>query len=308
MLPGIKALSIFRKQPDKGFQTISEPTMIALLIDADNFSSPAWIEEAFQTLERTEGPIAIRRAYGSTENLRGLAEIMRTHAIRPFVNLSILKNTTDMSLAVDAMELACLTPRPKLMVIASGDLDFIPLVVRLRERAIRVVCVSERSKMAQDAIPAYDQVIYVGADPVVSPVVTKLEAIPAPVADIAVVPPKAVASIPVVKPSAPKPVATKKAPAQKEPATKAPEKKTSVKQVAKKTTAAKPVVTPKTILAAVPNLQTGQWLPLGDVAKILHDKKLLAKSATSSKLLRKFPEHFELLPTAKPNKVRVIKS
>ena len=281
--------------------------MIALLIDADNFSSPAWIEEAFQVLERNEGPIAIRRAYGSAENLKRLAEVMRSRAIRPFVNLSIQKNTTDMSLAVDAMELACLTPRPKLIVIASGDLDFIPLVVRLRERGIRVVCITERNKMAQDAVPAYDQVIYVGADSVVSPAATKLEAIPVPVADIAVVPQKAVVNIPAVKTSAPKPVATKKAPAKTEPVKNASAKNKPVKQAVKKTTAAKPVITPKIILAAVPNLQTGQWLPLGDVAKILHDKKLLAKSATSSKLLRKFPENFELMPAGKPNKVRVIK-
>ena len=281
--------------------------MIALLIDADNFSSPAWIEEAVQTLERNEGPIAIRRAYGCAENLKGIAEVLRSRAIRPFVNLSILKNTTDMSLAVDAMELACLTPRPKLIVIASGDLDFIPLVVRLRERGIRVVCFSERSKMAQDAIPAYDQVIYVGADQAVSPATKKLEAIPVPVADIAATHQKAVVNILAVKASVPKSVTTKKVPKKIEPAKKAPAKKAPVKQAVKKTTAAKPVITAKAIVAAVPNLQTGQWLPLGEVAKILHDKKLLAKSATSSKLLRKFPEHFELMPAEKPNKVRAIK-
>ena len=39
--------------------------MIAFLIDADNFSAPAWIDEAFQTIERNEGSISIRRAYGS---------------------------------------------------------------------------------------------------------------------------------------------------------------------------------------------------------------------------------------------------
>jgi len=138
--------------------------MIAFLIDADNLSSAAWIDEAFQAVERTEGPIAIRRAYGSAENLRGLADALRTWAIRPFQNLHLSKNTTDLSLAVDAMELACLAPRPKLVVIGSGDLDFVPLVVRLRERGIKVVCISERSKMAQEAVAAYDQVIYVGGE------------------------------------------------------------------------------------------------------------------------------------------------
>ena len=78
--------------------------MIAFLIDADNFSSPAWIDEAFQTLERTEGSISIRRAYGSAENLKGLANALRIWAVRPFVNLPLPKNTTDMSLAVEAME------------------------------------------------------------------------------------------------------------------------------------------------------------------------------------------------------------
>jgi len=59
-------------------------------------------------------------------------------------------------------------------------------------------------------------------------------------------------------------------------------------------------------LAAFPNLKAGEWQPLGDVAKVLHDEKLLAKSATSSKLLKKFPHHFELMPEGKPNKVRYI--
>jgi hypothetical protein len=81
--------------------------MIAFLIDADNFSAPSWIDEAFKTLEQSEGAISIRRAYGSAENLKGMADTLRIWAIRPFVNLPLPKNTTDMSLAVDAMELAC---------------------------------------------------------------------------------------------------------------------------------------------------------------------------------------------------------
>lgn len=266
--------------------------MIAFLIDADNFSAPAWIDEAFQTIERTEGSISIRRAYGSAENLKGLADTLRVWAIRPFVNLPLPKNTTDMSLAVDAMELACLAPRPKLVVIGSGDLDFVPLVVRLRERGIKVVCVSERSKLAQDAVRAYDQVIYVGTDRVVRPAAVAAQAMLVSAAPARAAPKKATAKAPVVKTTAPKPVAAKKAPAKK---------------VAKKTTgtATEEVTVPK-ILAAMPSLKTGQWQALGEVAKVLHDEKLLAKSATSTKLFKKFPHHFELVPTGKPNQVRFI--
>ncbi len=265
--------------------------MIAFLIDADNFSSPSWIDEAFQTLERTEGPISIRRAYGSAENLKGLTDTLRIWAVRPFVNLPLPKNTTDMSLAVDAMELACMTPRPKLVVIGSGDLDFVPLVVRLRERGIKVVCVTERSKMAQDALPAYDQVMYVGGNQVDRPKV--VEAKPVATSPVRVATKKAAIKSPAPKTTTPKPATAKKAVAKKVPA-----KKT--------TNAATDAVTVPRILSAVPNFKAGQWHPLGDVAKVLHDEKLLAKSATSTKLFKKFPHHFELMPAGKPNQVRFI--
>lgn len=138
--------------------------MNIFLIDADNLNSGAWVDEAFRVLEETEGRLPVRRAYGSADNLKALADTLRAWAVRPFVNLALTKNTTDMALAVDAMELACQVPAPGLIVIGSGDADFTPLVVRLRERGIRVVCVSERSKMGREAIPAYDRVILVGPE------------------------------------------------------------------------------------------------------------------------------------------------
>ena len=138
--------------------------MNVFLIDADNLNSGAWVDEAFRVLQETEGPLPVRRAYGSAENLKALADTLRAWAVRPFVNLALTKNTTDMALAVDAMELACQSPTPGLIVIGSGDADFTPLVVRLRERGIRVVCVSERSKMGREAVPAYDRVILVGPE------------------------------------------------------------------------------------------------------------------------------------------------
>ena len=138
--------------------------MIVFLIDADNLSSAAWIEEACTSLESSEGSLSVRRAYGSAENLKGLSQTMLAWAIRPFVNLSLTKNTTDVALAVDAMELACQSPKPTVIAIGSGDADFVPLVVRLRERGIRMICVSERTKMASEAVHAYDSVLFVGKE------------------------------------------------------------------------------------------------------------------------------------------------
>lgn len=275
--------------------------MIALLIDADNLSSPHWVQEALTILEQSEGTVAIRRAYGSAENLKGMTEVLRMKAIRPFVNLHLSKNTTDVSLAVDAMELACLTPRPKMIAIASGDLDFVPLVVRLRERGIRVICISERSKLSQDAIPAYDHVIYVGED--ITPISALREQETAPVVE-------QIASSALPKKVVAKTSQTKSLASSKKTAPKAVAKDKETPQKVAKTAAAraKPsLTTHQTIIAAFPKMREGQWLELSEVAKALHDKKLLAKSAPSTKLFRQFPHHFELMPVGKPNKVRLIK-
>lgn len=256
--------------------------MIVFLIDADNLSSPAWVNEAITTIEATEGPIAVRRAYGSAENLKGLADSLRDWAIRPFLNVYLTKNTTDMALAVDAMELACQTPAPQTVVIGSGDADFVPLVVRLRERGIKVLCASEYRKMAPEAVKAYDGVIYVGRNAGSEKAAAKA-------------PPAAKKTV------APAPAA-KKAPAKKAPATK----KAAAKPASTATVTPADQVTKDMVLDAVPKLKTGEWLQISDAAKALHDKKLLSKNASSSRLFKRFPQSFELKPEKQPNQVRLI--
>jgi uncharacterized LabA/DUF88 family protein len=262
--------------------------MVVFLIDADNLSSPPWIEEAFRELE-SEGDIAIRRAYGSAENLRGLAEVLRVLAVRPFANLYLTKNTTDLALAVDAMELACQTPRPKTIVIGSGDADFVPLLVRLREKGIRLVCVSEQSKMASEAISAYHRVIHVGQKG------AQTRQLPATSGKLDTL--------------APKKAAVKKAPAKQIAAKSVAAKKTVAKKVVEKGAASAPGdVSVQRILEVVPGLRSETFLRLGDVAKLLHDAKLLGKNAATPKLFKKFPHHFELKPAKQPNEVRYIPS
>ena len=289
--------------------------MNVFLIDADNLNSGAWVDEAFRILEASEGPLPVRRAYGSAENLKGLAEALRTWAVRPFVNLSLTKNTTDIALAVDAMEFACQTPAPKMVVIGSGDADFVPLVVRLRERGIRMVCVSERGKMGREAVSAYDRVILVGQEQALYEAQVAADAA-APASEN-----------PAGRRATTKKPAVKKVATAKKPVTKAPAKKVAAKKAATKPAVAKkaPVNIPaveKTepavsdnavnpvlsldvaaILQAVPALLTGQAQSLAAVAKALLDAKLRGKNMTATKLLKKFPQQFALLPPEKPRTV-----
>jgi hypothetical protein len=291
------------------------------LIDADNLNSGAWVDEAFRILEATEGPMPVRRAYGSAENLKGLAEALRNWAVRPFVNLSLSKNTTDIALAVDAMALACQTPRPATVVIGSGDADFVPLVVRLRELGIRMVCVSERGKMGREAVSAYDRVILVGQEQALfeaqqagTPQAPTLGAV------------SALSQTKVARKAA------KKSPPEKASVVKVPAKRVAAKKAASPSTKAKkspvnsidaheakeaPLLGALTdragelpnppevqaILLAMPALQTGQAQALAAVARVLLEAKLRGKNMTATRLLKKYPLHFSLLPTEKPRTV-----
>jgi len=291
------------------------------LIDADNLNSGAWVDEAFRILEASEGPMPVRRAYGSAENLKGLADALRNWAVRPFVNLSLSKNTTDIALAVDAMALACQTPRPATVVIGSGDADFVPLVVRLRELGIRMVCVSERGKMGREAVSAYDRVILVGQEQALFEAQQAGAPQALPLGIASAVSQKKVARK-VAKKSPPENASGVKAPAKKGAAKKAASpstktKKSPVNAIEAHQAKEAPVLGAlaekagelanppevQAILLAMPALQTGQAQALATVARVLLEAKLRGKNMTATRLLKKYPLHFALLPTEKPRTV-----
>lgn len=271
--------------------------MNIFLIDADNLNSGAWIDEAIRVLEESEGPLPVRRAYGSAENLKSLADVLRVWSVRPFVNLSLTKNTTDIALAVDAMEFACQIPVPKTVIIGSGDADFVPLVVRLRERGIRMVCVSERGKMGREAVSAYDRVILVGQEQETPD--PQLLAAPAPKQKTTRKPSAEKTS---AKKPAPKAMAAKKSPTRKSESEKSAPKVLDAESIANPIHA----LDVASILLSAPALTTGQPQPLAAVAKALLDSRLRGKNMTATKLLKKFPLHFALLPPEKPRTVTYI--
>ncbi|GAA6121009.1 NYN domain-containing protein [Acidovorax sp. FG27] len=287
--------------------------MIAFFIDADNLCSCAWVEEACLLLD-AEGTVSLRRAYGSAEKLKGLADVLRTRLIRPYVNLSLSKNTTDVALAIDAMEVSCAAPCPAVFAIGSGDADFVPLVLRLRERGFRVICVSQKGKMAPEAVYAYDKVFFVGEGDGLAlpnaPAFAARDEQLVPVAKTVTAPVAAAETAPTKKPAAKKTAGAVKPGAAAKVAKKTPAKKDT--PTAKKATVAKSQPgTPKSVsmedvLKHAPVLRSGEVQPLGEIVKLLHDAKLLGKNAASTKLFKKYPQHFELSPARQPNKVRYI--
>lgn len=269
--------------------------VIAFFIDADNLSKPEWFDEACRKLADKFGRMSVRRAYGSAEKLKGLTRELHAYAIRPFVNLAVAKNTTDLALAVDCMELACQTPTLTAVVIGSGDADFFPLVVRLRERGIRMICVSRKDNLADDASLFYDEVVIVGSaaakethsEPTGKPLAANKQ-LKAPTIKESLATPKAT-----------KVPALRNLPAVKNAKPAAPPKKDGVSASD---------VTAEQILKAAPLLRAGQLCTLTQVAVLLRAAKLLGPNASSVKFFKSHLDVFALAPSESPSKVQYLGS
>ncbi len=128
---------------------------VMLLIDADNVSVDV-IEQAVATLLKEHGALHVRRAYCTAESALKHQQVFKRLSIKPMVNLAAGKNSTDIALAVDALDLV-LAERPEVVVIASSDSDFAPLVSRLREKGCRVCGIGQEGKTGDETRQAYDE-------------------------------------------------------------------------------------------------------------------------------------------------------
>ena len=275
---------------------------VMLLIDADNVSADV-MEQAVQLVLKEHGALHVRRAYGTPEVALKHQALFKRLSVRPMVNLAAGKNSTDIALAVDAIDLA-IAERPQIVYLVSSDSDFAPLVIRLREKGCRVCGIGQRGKTGEETVAAYDAFtdlqhhagrpqLAAEAEPRSRRSQPAAEAAPRPARKTAV---KAVA----------KPAARTVAPAPAAAAKTAPAKKVARKTAARKTAAA-PQPAPVSeaaefILAAVPALRSGHEVQLNDVAQALRAAGLLSKSGSSLKLFDKLTSEFAVMQH--PDRIR----
>lgn len=136
---------------------MNAPGRVMLLIDADNVSADV-IEQAMQRTLAQHGAVHVRRAYCNAEAALKHQALFKRLSVRPMVNLSAGKNSTDIALAVDAMDLA-IAERPDVIVLVSSDSDFAPLVIRLREKGCRVCGIGQQGKTGEETTAVYDEFI-----------------------------------------------------------------------------------------------------------------------------------------------------
>ncbi len=243
---------------------------VMLLIDADNVSADV-IEQAVQRTLAGHGAIHVRRAYCNAEAAVKHQALFKRLSVRPMVNLSAGKNSTDIALAVDAIDLV-IAERPDLVVLVSSDSDFAPLVIRLREKGCRVCGIGQQGKTGEETTAVYDEFIDLRHQP------ARAAARPAP------------APVPVVKRPARAPARAKVAVAEAAPVAPAPPDD---------------VVR---ILQALPEMRAGERMELNQAAEALRAAKLLGRGGSSLKLFKKHPEFFALTPETRPSKVQYLRA
>lgn len=269
---------------------------VMLLIDADNVSSDV-LEQAVARTMADYGAIHVRRAYCNAETALKQQTLFKRLWVRPMVNLSAGKNSTDIALAVDAMDLV-IAERPDVVVLVSSDSDFAPLVGRLREKGCRVCGIGQRGKTGDETVAVYDEFMdlaHQGARGAVRAGAGG-EDRPAPARKTAAR--TAVKKAP-AKAAAPAPNPVPLAAPGRAPA-KAAARTPAAKKAAART--APPAADVQRILRAVPALGGGNEVALNDIAKLLRADGLLGKNASSIKLFDKLPADFEVLKH--PDRIR----
>jgi len=97
--------------------------------------------------------ITIGRAYadfsGLDDHTRHVKRSLYLHGIEPvYVPATMHRNTSDLQLAVDAIEIRETRPEIETFILLTGDRDYVPVVQALVSAGKRVVCVGFREHLA----------------------------------------------------------------------------------------------------------------------------------------------------------------
>ena len=303
---------------------------IALLIDADNVSVDV-LRQILHRLQLTGLRLQHRRAYGSVQKAVEFAEVCRDHAIRFLPSTFAGPNATDIAMAIDAIELMLRQPVDE-VVIVSSDMDYSPLIVRLRELGCRVTGYGQQGKSGRDIERDYERVydsfevvglskarptgraparpagrrepivavpLAVPVTPAEPPVPARGRARRSRVAIPAPLPMPVLADVTSVEPAAVADVA----PARTKPSRRRPTAK--VAPALKTVSRALPSAV-EAVLEACPDLRGGAPVRLNGVAVALRERGLLTKSGKTTSFFKKLEVHFALLPVDKPESVRFL--
>ena len=144
-------------------------SQIAVLIDYENVGLGS-IQGLFDQLSDL-GRIIVKRAYADwSSGARQRDQLLELgiEAVHHFHAAKVAKNSSDISLAIDAVDLLYRSPVDT-SVIVSADSDFVTLVSKLRSAGKTVIGAGRRDVVSQTLVRACDRYIYLGGEPRIAP-------------------------------------------------------------------------------------------------------------------------------------------
>jgi uncharacterized protein (TIGR00288 family) len=149
---------------------MSEEPLIAVFVDFENLAIGVreMKSEAFQiqlVLKRLleKGRIVYKRAYCDWSNYRDAVREFHAHGIEMIdipQSKASGKNSADIHMVVDALDLCYAKQHIDIFALLSGDSDFSPLVSKLKENDKRVIGCGVKSSTSNLLIAACDEFIF----------------------------------------------------------------------------------------------------------------------------------------------------
>jgi uncharacterized LabA/DUF88 family protein len=147
---------------------VNNGNQLAVFIDFENLA--LWAEREFFDFEitplieylQTRGPAVVKRAYGDWSRFSRYRDELMNNSIDLIQIYSVRgsKNRADIRMAIDAFEISMTRPQINTYVIVSGDSDFGPLVVKLREYGRYIIGIGPRSITHHLLVKSCDEFVY----------------------------------------------------------------------------------------------------------------------------------------------------
>jgi len=126
--------------------------------DYDEFKMPLVLERLLD-----KGKIVVKKAYSDWDNYKEAKRPMHEAGFEmievPHVSYSG-KNSADIRLVVDALDMCYTKTHLDMFIIVSGDSDFSPLVAKLRENNKQVIGVGVKNSTSDLLVESCDEYIY----------------------------------------------------------------------------------------------------------------------------------------------------
>ena len=150
-------------------ETNNESARVALFLDVENLvieaqkAALAFRLELLLDFAREAGILSFARGYAdwNSTTISPLLQQFQSNAVQmEQLSTSRGKNTADLQLSLDALEMGLLPHAPDIVIVAGGDRDFVPLVQKLRRYGIRVVGIGVEGASSRCLAQVCDEFVY----------------------------------------------------------------------------------------------------------------------------------------------------